>query len=105
MIGVDDLLDGAHLPGAVDGVKGIELGSEHRLRRLEWVEANRRVYARLQRRDPDIPTDLGWRTEATVEMVVRGRGRNEFEVAWVGEVARQGSRQSWRGNQERRFPR
>ena len=47
---------------------------------------NRDVVARLQRRDPVIPTDLGWKTVATAELTVRGHGRNLFEAAWVGEL-------------------
>jgi hypothetical protein len=70
----------------------------------EAVAANRQVVARLQRRDPAIPTDLGWKTVAVKELVVRGRGANEFEVAWVGELdagrtiplARPGDNPNWR---------
>ena len=47
---------------------------------------HRTVVARLQRRDPAIPTDLGWQTVATTELTVRGFGRNVFEAAWVGEL-------------------
>ncbi len=50
------------------------------------VAANRKVVARLQRRDPQLPTDLGWDTVAVTELVVRGRGRNDFEAAWVGSL-------------------
>jgi hypothetical protein len=50
------------------------------------VGANRQVVARLQRRDPAIPTDLGWKTVATAELAVRGRGATQFEAAWVGEL-------------------
>jgi hypothetical protein len=52
-----------------------------------WVRVHRVVVARLQRRDPAIPTDLGWDTVATEELRVRGFGRNVFEAAWVGELA------------------
>ena len=51
-----------------------------------WVRMHRNVVARLQRRDPAIPTDLGWETVATAELTVRGFGRNIFEAAWVGEL-------------------
>jgi hypothetical protein len=51
-----------------------------------WLRQNRKVVARLQRRDPDIPTDLGWETVASTELVVRGHGRNAFEAAWVGAL-------------------
>jgi hypothetical protein len=51
-----------------------------------WVRMHRVVVARLQRRDPAIPTDLGWETVTTEELPVRGFGRNAFEAAWVGEL-------------------
>jgi hypothetical protein len=50
------------------------------------VTANRRVTARLQRRDPEIPTDLGWENIKVVELAIRGFGKSFFEVAWVGEL-------------------
>jgi hypothetical protein len=52
----------------------------------EAVRRNRRVVARLQRVDPNIPTDLGWDTLDTVELHVRGAGRTSAEAAWVGEL-------------------
>jgi hypothetical protein len=52
----------------------------------EAVSANRQVVAKLQRRDPAIATDLGWRTVAATALVIRGRGRNQYEAAWVGEL-------------------
>ncbi len=52
-----------------------------------WVRMHRVVVARLQRRDPAIPTDLGWETITTEELTIRGFGRNIFEAAWVGELA------------------
>ena len=68
------------------------------------VSANRQVVARLQRRDPAIPTDLGWKTVAATELVIRGRGANGYEAAWVGELdagttvplARPGGNPNWR---------
>ncbi len=51
------------------------------------VAANRTVIARLQRRDPQIPTDLGWVTVDTVELDVRGLGGSVFSPAWVGSLA------------------
>jgi hypothetical protein len=53
----------------------------------ESIRRNRRVVARLQRVDPNIPTDLGWDTIDTVELRVRGTGRTNAEAAWVGELA------------------
>lgn len=44
------------------------------------------MVARLQKADPDIPTDLGWDTVDTVELIVRGTGRTAAEAAWVGEL-------------------
>ena len=70
----------------------------------EAVTANRQVVAKLQRRDPAIDTDLGWQTVAAAELVIRGRGRNQYEAAWVGELdagtviplARPGANRNWR---------
>ena len=71
---------------------------------VEAVAANRTVVARLQRRDPDIPTDLGWENVAFAELTVRGFGKNPWEAAWVGELAapediplqRPGDQPGWR---------
>ncbi len=52
-----------------------------------WIAIHRKLVARLQRRDPAIPTDLGWETITATELTVRGFGRNAFEAAWVGELA------------------
>jgi hypothetical protein len=52
----------------------------------EWIDMNRVVVASLQRRDPEISTDLGWATIHSVELTVRGHGRTLFEAAWVGEL-------------------
>jgi hypothetical protein len=70
----------------------------------EAVTANRQVVARLQRRDPAIDTDLGWQTVAVADLVIRGRGRNQYEAAWVGELdagtviplSRPGANRNWR---------
>ena len=51
------------------------------------VTQNRIVVARLQKRDPDIHTDLGWSTVATEQLRIRGTGANNAEAAWVGELA------------------
>jgi hypothetical protein len=68
------------------------------------VRRNRIMVARLQRTDQDIPTDLGWDTVDTVELIVRGTGRTSAEAAWVGELeapqdvplARPGQSAEWR---------
>jgi len=68
------------------------------------VRHNRIMVARLQRADVNIPTDLGWDTVDTVELIVRGTGRTAAEAAWVGELtapediplARPGSNPDWR---------
>jgi hypothetical protein len=70
----------------------------------DWVSMNRKVVARLQRVDPSIPTDLGWKTVDAVELEVRGHGLNLFEAAWVGELEapediplqRPGEQSEWR---------
>jgi hypothetical protein len=70
----------------------------------DLVRTNRLMVARLQRRDPDISTDLGWRTVALAELEVKGTGKNAFEAAWVGSLTspvniplrRPGDTSSWR---------
>ena len=47
---------------------------------------DRTLVARIQRRDPLIPTDLGWKTVAVERMALRGRGDSQHEAAWVGEL-------------------
>jgi hypothetical protein len=72
--------------------------------RHDVIRRNRIMVARLQRADPNIPTDLGWNTVDTVEMIVRGTGRTAAEAAWVGELeapedvplARPGANPDWR---------
>ena len=70
------------------------------------VATNHQVVARLQRRDPAIPGDLGWETVAVKQLVVQGTGEGapDFEVAWVGALEapvvvplrRPGSNPDWR---------
>ncbi|QSX75884.1 hypothetical protein HIV01_005080 [Lysobacter arenosi] len=50
------------------------------------VDHNRMLVARLQRRDPQIASDLGWRTEKTQRLVLRGHGSLGHDAAWVGEL-------------------
>jgi hypothetical protein len=72
--------------------------------RHEKIRRNRLMVARLQRADAAIPTDLGWDTVDTVELVVRGTGRTPAEAAWVGELeapedvhlVRPGANPDWR---------
>jgi hypothetical protein len=69
-----------------------------------WVRQNRLMVARLQRRDPEIDTDLGWETVDVAELDVRGTGEDMFEAAWVGSLAapvniplrRPGADSNWR---------
>jgi hypothetical protein len=68
------------------------------------VNHNRSIIARLQRRDPAIPTDLGWETVTVTGLALRGYGSNGFEAAWVGSlqtpenltITRPGANQDWR---------
>lgn len=50
------------------------------------VDDNRTLVARLQRRDPQIASDLGWRTSSTQKLTLRGRGALGNDAAWVGEL-------------------
>ena len=102
--------DDRHVRVVVSGPVGLR--SDLRLDRdvppaervAQALRANRHLIARLQRRDPAIPTDLGWETVAVTELVARGRGGNEFEAAWVGELdagtviplVRPGANPDWR---------
>lgn len=52
----------------------------------EAVAENRYVVARVQRKDPSIPTDLGWETVATEQLTIRSADPGTHEVAWVGEL-------------------
>jgi hypothetical protein len=54
--------------------------------RAARIENNRRVIARLQRRDPDIPTDLGWKTVAVERLGLRGLSADGFGATWVAEL-------------------
>jgi hypothetical protein len=70
----------------------------------EAIGRNRKVVARLQKLDPNIPTDLGWDTVDAVELQVRGVGRTDAEAGWVGELtapediplAKPGAQPEWR---------
>jgi len=53
----------------------------------EALSQNRSLFARLQRRDPAIPTDLGWDTVAVTPLLLRGTGATGTEAAWVGSLA------------------
>jgi hypothetical protein len=100
--------DNRHVRVVVSGPIGIrtfpERGRPAADAFAEAVGVNRQVVAKLQRRDPAIPTDLGWKTVAATQLVVRGRGRNEYEAAWVGELdagtviplQRPGANANWR---------
>ncbi|MEN8239032.1 MAG: hypothetical protein ABFR53_07520, partial [Actinomycetota bacterium] len=84
-----------HVRVVVSGPIGTRGGSEEepfpppRSDAPEAIRRNRRVVARLQKLDPNIPTDLGWDTIDTIELKVRGQGRTDAEAAWVGELAAQ----------------
>jgi hypothetical protein len=68
------------------------------------VDHNRAVIARLQQRDPAIPTDLGWDTVTVTTLALRGYGSNGFEAAWIGSlrapedltITRPGENRDWR---------
>jgi len=53
----------------------------------DLIDEHRVVVARLQRNDPDIPTDLGWETVDVVRLEVKGTGENKYEAAWVGSLS------------------
>ena len=70
----------------------------------EFIRDNRRMIARLERRDAAIPTDLGWHTEVVTELAVVGFDPTDGEFAWMGmlnlpepiDPARPGAVADWR---------
>ena len=70
----------------------------------EFIRDNRRFLARLERRDPAIPTDLAWRSEVITELAVVGFDPTDGEFAWMGmlelpesiDPARPGAADDWR---------
>jgi hypothetical protein len=98
--------DDRHVRVVVSGAVGTRVTPERdpSVDAAAAIAANRQIVARLQRRDPTIPTDLGWKTVAATELVARGKGAFDFEVAWVGELdagkpitlARPGGNPNWR---------
>lgn len=49
------------------------------------IDVSRIVVATLQQRDPQIPTDLGWKTVDKKMLPIRS-DHEQFEVAWMGEL-------------------
>jgi hypothetical protein len=49
-------------------------------------EHDRRLVARLQRRDPKIGSDLGWETVAVEKLRLRGLSADGFNATWVAEL-------------------
>ncbi|MGV0814070.1 hypothetical protein ABQF34_19065 [Mycolicibacterium boenickei] len=68
--------DDSHVRVVVTGVTG---------RRVDIAE-DRRVIARLQRRNPTLNTDLGWDTVDESLLIARGVGDEPYEISWVGEL-------------------
>ena len=52
----------------------------------EAVNKNRRLIALLQKRDPEIASDLGWETVSTTTLALRGQVVGALQAAWVGEI-------------------
>lgn len=77
-------------------------------------DRSRLLVASIQTADPAIGGDLGWRTVATGELLLRGTGADAAEGAWVGELdaggtiplSRPGHNPAWRVHIEEweRFP-
>ncbi|QIZ99228.1 hypothetical protein [Leifsonia sp. PS1209] len=111
--------DDTHVRVVVSGTRGITRDTTAPRFGLEGAFArpadeNRLLVASIQTVDPSIGGDLGWRTVATGELVLRGTGANAFEGAWVGELdagvviplSRPGHNPGWRVHVEEweRFP-
>ncbi len=65
------------------GVPGY-FGLPERATFAEQVGATRRMYARLERRVPSVPTDLGWQTVLSTALPVRGV--DGTTVSWEGAL-------------------
>jgi hypothetical protein len=97
--------DERHVRVVLSGPVGSRaLGGESDERREHLIPLNRSVIARLQRRDPDIDSDLGWTTVDTQELAIKGHGPADWDVTWLGSLAaptdiplaRPGSSTTWR---------
>jgi hypothetical protein len=82
--------DDRHVRVVVSGPVGRRQGVGHAPDTIEAlakaVDHNRTLIARLQRRDPQIASDLGWRTVKTHKLELRGHDTNALTAAWVGEL-------------------
>lgn len=82
--------DGSHVRVVVSGPVGTREPWSPDPRRGQGftgaVGDHRSVVAQLQKKDPTIDTDLGWRTVATEQLTIRSADPGTHEVAWVGEL-------------------
>ncbi len=82
--------DGSHVRVVVSGPVGTRAPWYSDPKRGKGFSAavgdHRFVVARLQKKDPSIPTDLGWKTVATQELTIRSADPGTHQVAWVGEL-------------------
>ena len=82
--------DGSHVRVVVSGPVGTREPWAADPRRghgfSQRVSEHRSVVARIQKKDPAIPTDLGWKTVATQQLTIRSADPGTHEVAWVGEL-------------------
>lgn len=69
----DDRRPGDRRPAGRDGGTGRQGG-----------DANRLLFARLERRDPAVPTDLGWQTVGATPLAVGGA--EGFVRSWIGTL-------------------
>jgi hypothetical protein len=52
----------------------------------DLVRENRLVVARLQRKNPQLQSDLGWTTVATQELAIHAADESAHSAVWVGEL-------------------
>ena len=82
--------DDRHVRVVVAGPVGRRAGRSHNNDAVAAlataVDQHRGLVARLQRRVPEIASDLGWETVAATRLALRGRGVNDNHAAWVGEI-------------------
>jgi len=82
--------DARHVRAVVSGTVGVRTQAAQGLNAAaalaSAVDQNRLLVARLQRRDPLVDTDLGWKTVVATRMSLRGSGPSNHEAVWVAEL-------------------
>jgi hypothetical protein len=95
--------DDRHVRVVVGGPVGVRQGAPTD-GWAERIDRDRRVIARLQRRDPNVRSDLGWTTVALERLRLLGSSSDKSMATWSGELdageklplQQPGAQQDWR---------